>query len=275
MKKEGTVFNSIAEICQDHVSYRKQILKFAKADLDKSYRGSLLGWAWALVKPSVTIFVFWFAISIGLRHGGNINGYPFFLWLIAGFIPWFYMRDMINSGTGCLRSNRNLITKMKFPLSLIPTFTSLSKLTIHLFLLAAMIIIYIIAGYPPDIYYLQLPLYIFMMVLWFTIWALFGGILAAMSKDFLNLIKSLSQALFWLSGIIYDVSTINISWLRSVLSYNPVTIAATCYRHTFVDKIWFFEDLYMLRCYGIMLLAVLIAAIWAYRKFAKDVPDVI
>ena len=136
-------------ICDEHLLYRKQILKLAKSDLVKTYRGSALGWSWAFIKPMVTIFVYWFAFSYGIRSGGDVDGYPFFLWLIAGFVPWFYMSEMITQGAGCMRSNRHLITKMKFPISVIPTFTSLSKLTIHLILMAVTIVIFIAFGHMP------------------------------------------------------------------------------------------------------------------------------
>lgn len=58
---------TLIEIIKDHITWRQQIIKLAKSDLIKTYRGSALGWSWALVKPVVTIFVFWFAFSYGLR----------------------------------------------------------------------------------------------------------------------------------------------------------------------------------------------------------------
>lgn len=79
--------SQIVTILKEHFEYRKQILKLAKADLIKTYRGAALGWSWAIIKPTITIFVYWFAFSIGLRAGKPINGYPFFLWLIARFNP--------------------------------------------------------------------------------------------------------------------------------------------------------------------------------------------
>lgn len=266
---------TIREIVSDHVAYRKQIVKLAKADLVKTYRGSALGWAWALVKPVITIFVFWFAFTIGLRAGGDVDGHPFFLWLIAGFVPWFYMQSMITGGAGCIRANSHLVTKMKFPVSVVPTFSSLSKLFVHAILVVIMIGIYAAFGYMPTLYYLNIIVYMLMMFIWFTIWGLFAGMLSAISRDFLNLVKALSQAIFWLSGIIYNVSTIDIPWIRSMLSYNPVTMIATGYRHAFINNIWFFEDLYMLKCYFIMLIAIIVGAIWAYRKLYKDIPDVL
>ena len=266
---------TIKAIINDHRMYGKQIFKLAKADLVKTYRGSALGWAWALIKPSITIFVFWFAFTYGLRVRSDVDGYPFFLWLIAGFVPWFYMSGMISGGAACIRLNSQLVTKMHFPASVVPTFVSLSKLFINLLLIVIMIIIYAALGHPPTIYYLNLIVYIIMMFLWFTIWALFAGMLSAMSRDFLNLVRAIQQPVFWLSGIMYDVSKIDVDWIQSVLSYNPVTIIATGFRDTLMHQQWFFENLYMMKCYLICLLAIIILALWAYNKTYKDIPDVL
>ena len=125
---------NLITILKEHIEYRQQILKLAKADLVKTYRGAALGWSWAIIKPAVTIFVYWFAFSIGLRAGGDVSGYPFFLWLIAGLIPWFYINDMLTAGTDSIRKYSYLVTKMKFPVSTIPTFVSISNLTVNIIL---------------------------------------------------------------------------------------------------------------------------------------------
>ncbi|MBQ1530050.1 MAG: ABC transporter, partial [Clostridia bacterium] len=59
----------LSEIYHEHIDYRKQTLKMAKTDLVRTYRGSALGWSWAVIKPVITIFIYWFAMSMGLRHG--------------------------------------------------------------------------------------------------------------------------------------------------------------------------------------------------------------
>ncbi len=209
--------NTIKEILKDHYDYRKQLFKLAKTEIIKTYKGAALGWSWAIIRPAIQIFVFWFAFSIGLRHGKPVEGYPFFLWLIAGMIPWFYMKDMIQGGSACLRRHTHLVTKIKFPISTIPTFVSMSLFVVHIALLVIVILIYMGFGYMPDIYYLQLPFYMMLMFFFFNAWGLFAGVLSAMSRDFLNLVKALTTALFWMSGILYNVNTINIGWLRKVL----------------------------------------------------------
>ena len=263
------------KICKEHLLYQKQIFRLSKSDLVKTYRGSAVGWSWAFIKPMVTIFVFWFAFSFGLRTGDNVEGYPFFLWMIAGFIPWFYMSEMITGGAGCMRNNKHLITKMKFPVSVIPTFVSISKLVVHIILIAATSVIFLIFGYGPDKYFIQLPIYTIMMFVFFVFWSLFAGILSAFSKDFLNLIKSFTTAIFWMSGIIYNVNNIETMWIRSVLQFNPVTIIASGYRHVFIDKTWIFEEPIEVRNYLIVLMVMAALALWAYGKLHKDMSDVL
>ena len=64
-------------ILKDHFQYRQQIFKLAKADLVKTYRGAALGWAWAIIKPAVTIFVYWFTFQIGIKGiGSEVDGFP-------------------------------------------------------------------------------------------------------------------------------------------------------------------------------------------------------
>ena len=267
--------DTFKHIINEHLLYKKQVIKLAKSDLVKTYRGSALGWAWAVVKPVVTIFVFWFAFSFGLRSGGDVDGYPFFLWMLAGFVPWFYMSEMITSGANCMRANKHLLTKMKFPISVIPTFTSISKLVVHFILLGATIVIFMLFGYLPDIYYLQLPLYVLFMFSFFTFYSLFAGLLSAISKDFLNLVKSFTQAIFWISGIMYDVSKIGYDWIKAILMFNPVTLIANGYRHVFIDKTWFFESPIELRNFFIVLIVMMILSVWAYKRIHRDLADVL
>lgn len=266
---------TVKTILKEHFEWRSQIIKLAKSDIIKTYSGAALGWAWALVKPTITIFVFWFAFSVGLRRGGDIEGYPFILWMIAGIVPWFYMSDMLTQGAGAIRKYKFLVTKMKFPVSTIPTFVGISKLFIHLCLMVIVIAIYVVCGHYPDIYMLQLPVYMLFMVLFFISWGLFSSMLSAMSSDFLNLVKSFTTAIFWMSGILWDVNTIHIKWIQTVLYFNPVTYIATGYRNVFVYKTWFWEEPMQLGIFAGMYLVMLLAAVWSYKKLIKEIPDVL
>ena len=267
--------STIGIILNEHRQWRKQIILLAKADIIKTYSGAALGWAWALVKPIITISVFWFAFFFFFRSGGGVNGFPFALWMIPGFMAWFYMSDMLTGGAKAIRKYRYLVTKMKFPVSTIPTFISMSKLVIHICLMVIVALIFVLTGHMPEIHWIQLPVYMFMMFIFWTAWGLFASMLGAMSRDFINLVKSISTAVFWLSGIMWDVNTIGIPILQKILYFNPVTYLATGYRNCFIYHRWFWEEPAQLAIFSGMLIVMIALAAWSYKKLIREIPDVL
>ena len=55
---------------------RKLVLSLAKNDFKTKYAGSYLGIVWAFIQPIVTILVYWFVFSVGLK-AGTVSDYPF------------------------------------------------------------------------------------------------------------------------------------------------------------------------------------------------------
>ncbi|MDO4394002.1 MAG: ABC transporter permease [Bacillota bacterium] len=267
--------NTFKHILKEHSEWRSQILLLAKADIIKTYSGAALGWAWALIKPVMTITVFWFAFTYGIRQGDSVNGYGFALWMIPGFMAWFYMSDMLQQGANAVRKYKYLVTKMKFPVSTIPTFTALAKLTIHICLMLIVCVIFVATGHMPDLYWIQTFFYMLMMLIFWTSWGLFASMLGAMSKDFINLVKSLGTPIFWLSGIMWDVNRIDIVWLQKLLYFNPVTYLATGYRNCFIYKVWFWEEPLQLVIFLGMMIIMIVLAMWSYNKLIKEIPDVL
>lgn len=266
---------TLVDIVREHRDYRKQIFQLAAVDLMRTYRGSALGWLWAVIKPSVTIFVYWFAFSVGLRAGKDVGGFPFFLWLVAGIIPWFYMQEMLTQGSTNFKRYDYLVTKIRFPVSTISTFVSLSKLYVHIALLLIVVVLFVLFGYPIDVYFLQLPVYMALMFLFFTLWSMFASLLSAMSKDFANVVSSFVMAIFWVSGIMWDVNQITDPVLSKVLLFNPVTFLANGYRNVFIYKRWFFQDTFALMAFLIMLAGMFGLALFTFHRLRRDIADVL
>jgi len=272
VQRYGATF---ADIVKEHAGYKTQILQLAVVDLLKTYRGSALGWLWAVIKPSVTISVYWFAFSVGLRAGKDVNGFPFFLWLLAGIVPWFYMQEMLTQGSTNFKRYNYLVTKIRFPLSTISTFVSLSKLYVHAALLMIVIVVFIMFGRPVDVYFLQLPLYTALMFLFFTMWSLFASLLSAMSKDFSNVVTSFVMAIFWISGIMWDVNRVNNPLLAKILLFNPVTFIANGYRNVFIYKRWFFQDPFALFAFAVVLAVMFGLSLYTFNRLRRDIADVL
>lgn len=261
---------------REHKENMTQVLRLSVADLKKTYTGSALGWAWAVIKPVFTIFIYWFAVSIGLRSGNDIGEYPYILWLIAGIVPWFFMTECITGGTVCIRKYSYLVTKMKYPLTTIPTFTNLSSLYVHLVLVVISIIMFWVMGFAPTVYLVQLPIYTILMFLFFNAWSLFAGMVSAISKDFANLIKSVNIGIFWLSGVIWNIESVaDNKVLEVIMMLNPVTFICYGYRNCFVDHRWFFEEPVELGIFIAWYVVLAVTSLWAYKKLRKEIPDVL
>ena len=111
--------------------------------------------------------------------------------------------------------------------------------------------------------------------LFFEVWGLFSSIIGAISKDFLNFIKSINVLVFWMSGILWDVDAISIVWVKKILLFNPIAYLIDGYRNCFINKIYFFEQPVRLLVFlGILLFLTLLAGI-CYKKLRKDIPDVL
>ena len=254
---------------------RKKILYLSKIDLIRNYRGATLGWLWAIIKPVFTIFIYYFTFVIGLRTSKNMFGYHYFFWLLAGIIPWFFIKDILNQGCDSIRKYSYLVTKIKFPVSIIPTFCTISNFILHIILLILSFVIFIVGKAKISIYIIQLPLYVFLMLLFFNFLNLLLASLTAISKDFGNLVKSFVFAIFWLSGIIWDVSLIDVKWLKQLLILNPVTFIVNGYRNCFIKHIWFFEEPIPFTFFLFITILTIVLSSFIYNKVKKDIPDLL
>lgn len=262
-------------ILKENKRFFKQILKLSKSELIKTYKGAALGPMWALIKPVVHIFVFWFAIELGLRSGRNIHDFPFVIFLMVGIIPWFFIQDAILDGANSIRRNNHFVTKMPFPVSTVMTFVTLSKIYVHIGLTAIVYIILLILGYAPSVYNLQIFFYMPMMYIFFTCLTWITAPLSCISKDFINAIKSIITAIFWLSGIIWDTYSLPKGLLKKMILLNPVNYIVNGYRNTFLYNKWFFESPYELAGFLACFIAVVILGSLVYKRLMKRILDVI
>ena len=270
------MLNTLVTIIRDNWEWRSQIRKLAVFDMLKTARGAALGWAWLFIKPATYIFCFWFALALGLRAGAGADpgAPPYILWLVAGMIPWFFMQDMLGPGVDVLHRYSYLVNKIKFPLSGISTIFVLASMLVELMLMAALFIIYFLCGMSFDIYLLQVPLLLILMFIFWDMASIMFSQLSGISKDFANLMKALSTPFFWLSGVIFDVSKIDVAWIQRILDFNPVTFFINAFRDAFYDKTWFWENTSALIGFIIVFVATLVMMLWLYKKINKEVADV-
>lgn len=270
------MFQTLRSIIGDNWSYRGQIWYLAITDLKKSIHGTWLGWIWLLAKPIVYVCAFWFTLEIGLRVNKDLaDGVSYVVWLAAGFFVWNYVSTMISSGSNVYRRYSYLVTKLQFPLPVISNFFSVAQVIIFVLTLGILSIAMVFTRTPFSIYLLQIPILIVVMHVTFTVWSLLASPLSAISKDFHNLVKVMSVPLMWLSGVFFDVSRINVPWVRIVLAFNPVTFFIQAFRAAICDRYWVWAHPGLYAPFLAIFIVMLLLALRIQSRLGKETADVI
>ncbi|HCX65063.1 MAG TPA: hypothetical protein DHN33_07625 [Eubacteriaceae bacterium] len=243
-------------------------------DLQKKYSGAALGYFWALFKPILFIFVYWFAIDFGIRGGNPVGEDPFILWLIAGIIPWFYVSEALTYGGTSIRQNKHLVTKMVYPVATIPTFRVLSLFYVHLAMTVIGVVIFALAGYYPNVHYFQLIYYNMALFLFMAVLSWTTSALVVISRDFEHFLKSIIRMVFWLTPIIWNVTNIETP-LRYLIMANPIFYFVQGYRDSLLGEKWFFEDLWYTGYFWLVFFVLFFVGAYIFNKLRDEFPDIL
>ncbi|MEK7224012.1 MAG: ABC transporter permease, partial [Pseudomonadota bacterium] len=103
---------------QDLWEYRELLYFLVWRDIKVSYARTVLGVAWAILKPVVTMAVF--AIIFGWLVRVPSEGVPYPIFVFAALLPWQLFARALAGSSSSLVANENLITKVYFPRLVMP-----------------------------------------------------------------------------------------------------------------------------------------------------------
>lgn len=178
MSRQRTVIDpqhSGVNYWKDLWNYRGLFRFLAWRDLLVRYKQTVIGVAWAVIRPLLTIIVFSF---FGKFISPPINGIPMVLFVAAASLPWQLFSSALNEASNSLITNSNLITKVYFPRLIVPLSTIIVCLVD--FLISLVILIGLM------IYYHQVPNSNIVFLPLFLLLALFSAIGAGVFLAALN-----------------------------------------------------------------------------------------
>ena len=91
-------------------------------ELRRTYTGSLMGLSWILVKPVLLISLYGvlFGIVFQVRSGPRQTGTEYLFVLLAGLLPWLIFSEAVSAAAGSITANTSLVTKIVFPIEVLP-----------------------------------------------------------------------------------------------------------------------------------------------------------
>src|SRR5699024_9469845 len=131
---------------------------------------------------------------------------PFFAWLLAGFFLWIFCYQSIIKGSKAIYSRLRMLSKMNFPMSVIPNFVIFFIFFFHfffffIFLVMSIVIIHFIV-YHITIYYLQFIYFIFAAMCMLFAISLITSTLSTIVRDFHMFLNSTLRMLLYMSGVL-------------------------------------------------------------------------
>ena len=202
-------------------------------DLKVRYRQTLLGVAWAVVTPVMTMGVF--SVLFGGLVGIETPGLPYPLFSLTGLLAWRLLQSTILQAGSSLVRSRALVNRVYCPRLAVPIAAILPPLVDFVFAGAALVALLVYYGHPVGLSLLALPAVILLILLLGLGVGLFVSALAVRFHDTEHLVSFGLQILLFVSPIIYPTERVIEFLARHDLpawpyGLNPVTGAVELFR---------------------------------------------
>jgi len=215
-------------------SYKELFYFFTWRDVKVKYKQTALGMAWAILQPTIMMFVFTFLFG-NLIQGNLTGALPYAVYVYSGLMLWGIFSNGIQAAGNSMVTNANIIKKIYFPRLIIPL--SAILVAVFDFIMTLIPFVLLLFYYQVEINVLRLftllPLSLFIIVLITIGTGCFLSALNVKYRDFRFVIPFLVQFSLYTSPIIYKVDTITNKTIKFIVSVNPISVAIDLYRSAF------------------------------------------
>jgi lipopolysaccharide transport system permease protein len=250
--------------------YRELLYFLAWRDLAVRYKQTVIGVAWALVRPALTMVVFvLFRRLMGLERGQV----PDVLLVLAAVLPWQLFANALSESSGSLINNTNLISKVYFPRLIIPSATVATAVVDFAITLGLLAVVMAWQGFAPGWTLAVLPLFILITIALSTGLGLFLAALNVEYRDFRYIVPFIIQVGMFVSPIAFSSVNVPERW-RLAYSFNPLVGIIDGFRWSILGGRTAL-DLQALGLSLAMTTAALSFGVWYFRRMERRFADVI
>jgi lipopolysaccharide transport system permease protein len=218
---------------RDLWAYRELFAVLAWRDLAVRYKQTVIGVAWAVVRPALTVAIF--TIVFGrLANLPSEGKAPYALMVFAGILPWTFVATALGDASNSLISNSNLIGKVYFPRLIIPLATIAAALVDFLISFAIFVALMFWYRSLPGWQILMLPVFVLIAIFAAVGPALWISALNVKYRDFRYVIPFAVQLGFYISPVGFSVSIVPEKW-RLLYSLNPMVGVIDGFRWCLLD----------------------------------------
>ncbi len=211
---------------------RALLAELVRTDFKLRYQGSVLGYAWSLLRPLLLFLILYVVFVKFLKIGGSVPHYP--VYLLLGIVIWNFFAEMTSQSVGSIVGRGDLIRKIRIPRWIIVFSSSISAL-INLFLNLLVVIVFLFINHVDLLKTsLWLPLILVEVYILALGVSLFLSAAFVKYRDVSYIWEVILQAGFYLTPILYPLTLITNLIMLKLIMLNPMAQAIQDMRYATV-----------------------------------------
>ncbi|ATB34485.1 O-antigen export system permease RfbD [Melittangium boletus DSM 14713] len=237
--------------------YRGLLFSLVQRELKARYRGSVLGFFWTFLNPTLQMLVYALLFSVYMRQ--NLPHYTYFMFV--GLLPWNWFSSSLNAGASAISDRRDLMTKVRFPAQVLPATVVVTNLCNYVLSLPLMVGLGLFFGEWPTWHVVAFPV-VLVCQLCFTLAVVY--MVSAFNvrfRDLQHIVTNVLMMFFFLTPVLYPATTIPEPYRPLMTLANPMAILVTSYQSIFYEHrlpdFWPLMAL-MVGAFGLLWLATLV-----------------
>ena len=190
-------------------------------------RQYFLGYLWWLLEPMLYVAVFYFVFFTLL----NSRQPDFLQFLMVGKLTFIWFSKSINQAANCIEINKGLVAQLRIPQALFPIATVIEGAYRQSVVFGFLLVFLLLSDYPLTPAWIWLMPVMLLNVILITGCAMAAALLVCWQRDFRLLIQLGTVFMLFVSGIFWDINTIQntelVTWLMRL---NPMAALIDAYR---------------------------------------------
>ena len=256
---------------RDLWQYRELFFFLAWRDILVRYKQTVIGLAWSLLRPFLTMLVF--TVIFGRIAKLPSGGVPYPILVYTAMLPWQFFATSFTDASNSFISNSNMLTKIYFPRIIIPTSTVIVNLVDFLISFAILIGLMFWYHFLAPWTIIALPLF-FIQALLISLGA--GFYVAAINvkyRDFRYIVPFIVQFGLYVSPVGFSSNVVPEKW-RLLYSVNPMVGVIDGFRWAITGDITQINMNGYFLSLGVTIL-LMVLGIWYFRKTERSFADII
>jgi lipopolysaccharide transport system permease protein len=199
--------------------YRELLYFFVWRDIKVRYKQTVIGAAWAILQPVMTMLVF--SLFFGRLAKIPSQGLPYPVFYYCALLPWTYFATAMQSATNVVVDQQRVITKVYFPRVILPISSVVSGLLDFVISFGVFICMMFYYRLVPTKAVMWLPVFTLLAVLTALGVGLWLSALNALYRDVRYVLPFLVQFWMFASPVAYPSSLVPVKW-RGLYGLNPM-----------------------------------------------------